>query len=82
LVECPELDATVFEVPPAIQAVLSELSALFAVPMELPPARACDHAIPLVPSASPVTVRPYRYAPALKDEIEKQLRDMLANDII
>jgi hypothetical protein len=52
------------------------------VPTELPPTRACDHAIPLVPGASTVTVCPYRYAPALKDEIEKQLRDMLANGII
>jgi hypothetical protein len=38
--------------------------------------------IPLVPGAKPVYVRPYRYSPALKDEIEKQVADMLAKGLI
>jgi hypothetical protein len=29
-----------------------------------------------------VHVRPYRYPPALKDEIEKQIAEMLSNEII
>lgn len=48
----------------------------------LPPKRACDHSIPLVPGAKPVHIRPYRYPPALKDEIEKQVANMLAKGII
>jgi hypothetical protein len=48
----------------------------------LPPARPCDHSIPLVPGAQPVQVRPYRYPPLLKDEIERQVTDMLKLGII
>lgn len=32
--------------------------------------------------AKPVYIRPYRYPPALKDEIEKQVQDMLQRSII
>jgi hypothetical protein len=35
-----------------------------------------------LPGAAPVQVRPYRYAPAPKNEIEKQIRDMLDKGII
>jgi len=48
----------------------------------LPPERSCDHAIPLVSGAKAVSIRPYRYPPALKDEIERQVADMLAKGII
>lgn len=56
---------------PELAALLAEFSFLFAPLSALPPQRACDHVIPLVPGAKPVYVRPYRYTPALKDEIEK-----------
>lgn len=52
--------------PSEIQAILDDYSAVFTIPSELPPERACDHAIPLLPGARPVNVRPYRYPPALK----------------
>nr|AAG46155.1 putative polyprotein [Oryza sativa Japonica Group] len=51
-------------------------------PTELPPKRYCDHSIPLVPVATPVNLRPYRFNPALKDEIEKQISDMLKSGVI
>jgi hypothetical protein len=35
-----------------------------------------------VPGARPVVVRPYRYAPALKDEIEAQVAEMINADLI
>lgn len=40
--------------------------------------------IPLVDGAAPVNIRPYRYryAPALKDEIEKQVQGMLQSGLI
>lgn len=38
--------------------------------------------IPLAPDTKPISVRPYRYPPKLKDEIEKQVADMLAQGII
>lgn len=69
-------------IPPEVQDILDEFAAVFRVLTELPPSRSCDHSIPLVPGASPVNVRPYRFAPALKTEIEKQVQEMLTNGII
>jgi hypothetical protein len=44
--------------------------------------RDCDHEIPLVEGARPVTVRPFQYPPALKTEIETQVDTMLQQGII
>ncbi|XP_066374606.1 uncharacterized protein [Miscanthus floridulus] len=63
--------------PPVLQALLDEFAELFVDPKELPPRRPCDHTIPLVAGAQPVSVRPYLYTPALKTEIEQQVSDML-----
>lgn len=68
--------------PVGLQALLDQYSSVFELPKGLPPARDCDHHIPLVPDARPVQMRPYRYAPALKTEIEKQVTEMLESDII
>lgn len=57
-------------VPPSVQALVTEFATLFEPISGLPPSRHCDHAIPLIPGAQPVFVRPYRYAPVLKSEIE------------
>ena len=38
--------------------------------------------IPLVSGAQPFTMRPYRYPPQLKDEIERQVHDMLQQGVI
>lgn len=59
------------EVPPAIQPLLQEVQDLFQAPTSLPPSRACDHEIMLVPGAQPIFIRPYRYPPKLKDEIDR-----------
>lgn len=69
-------------VPDAVQSLVHEFSHLFEEPSGLPPARDYDHTIPLIPGAVPVNVRPYRYTPAQKDEIEKQVKDMLQKGII
>jgi hypothetical protein len=55
---------------------------IFQSPTKLPPQRALDHHIPLIPGAAPVNVKPYRYSPAQKDEIETQFKDMLSNGVI
>ena len=52
------------------------------MPTELPPSRSCNHSIPLIPGAQPVFIRPYRYPPKLKDEIEAQVKEMLAQGFI
>lgn len=70
------------EVPPEIQAVLDQFAAVFYPPTELPPRRSCDHRIPLVDGARPVNIRPYRYTPELKSEIERQVPEMLASGVI
>ena len=51
---------------PDIQPVLKQFEHLFAEPTELPPRRECDHKIPLVPGASPVSVRQYALFPSLE----------------
>lgn len=66
----------------AVAALLTEFSTLFDEPKGLPPQRSFDHAIDLIPGATLVNIRPYRYNPAQKDEIEAQVADMLAQGII
>jgi hypothetical protein len=63
--------------PTEIQSLLDQYPTLFEDPTDLPPSRACDHAIPLIPGAISVNIRQYRYPPALKSEIEQQVADML-----
>jgi len=45
-----------------LQALLAEFDDLFATPVGLPPPRALDHLIYLLPNTLPIAVRPYRYA--------------------
>jgi hypothetical protein len=70
------------DLPAPIQQLLASFDQLFQEPQELPPSRSCDHSIPLIPSAQPVNVRPYRFSPAMKDEVETQVQDMLQQGII
>ena len=48
----------------------------------MPPQREFDHKITLTPGSRPVNLRPYRYSPEQKDEIEKQIVEMLRQGII
>lgn len=68
--------------PAAVQAVVQQHASLFEPPDSLPPSRAFDHQIPLIPGTKAVNVRPYRYSPSQKDEIERQIKEMLTNGII
>ncbi|WVZ49071.1 hypothetical protein U9M48_000452 [Paspalum notatum var. saurae] len=61
---------------------MKEFASVFEVPTELPPSRSCDHSIPLIAGAQPVNIRPYRYTPAMKNEIEKQVKEMLDSGVI
>jgi len=70
------------QLPAEIADLLVEFQVVFSVPTELPPIRDCDHSIPLIEGARPVNVRPYRYPPHLKDEIERQVTEMLKQGII
>lgn len=66
------------EVLSEVQPLLAEFADVFQEPCTLPPRRAHDHAIHLLPGAVPVNVRPYRYSPLQKDEIERQVAEMIA----
>ncbi|WVZ82556.1 hypothetical protein U9M48_029810 [Paspalum notatum var. saurae] len=77
-----QLSSVSNSVPPEISALLSEYTPLFAPVDGLPLVRGCEHSIPLIPGAKPVSVRPYRYPPALKTEIEQQVQDLLSKGLI
>lgn len=69
-------------IQPVVQELIQEFQSVFAEPKGLPPKRRCDHKIPLVEGAQPVNLRPYRYNPELKDEIERQIAEMLDSGVI
>lgn len=69
-------------VPPPIQQLIDEFADLFESPTALPPSRACNHKISLLPGAQPVFIRPYRHPPKLKDEIKAQVQEMLSQGLI
>lgn len=68
--------------PVQVQDIIQQFAAIFELPKGMPPIRDCDNQIPLLPGARPVQMRPYQYAPALKDEIEKQVAEMLQSGIV
>lgn len=65
------------DVPPQIQQLLGEFTEVFNEPSSLPQHMKFDHAISILPGATPVNCRPYRYNPQQKDKIEKQVNAML-----
>jgi hypothetical protein len=69
-------------VPPEVQSILDKFASIFAEPEELPPHRAVSRSIPLIEGARPVQIRPYRLAPELKNEVEKQIAEMLQSGVI
>ena len=50
---------------------------VFQKPQGLPPKRDNDHAIILKARVKPISVKPYKYAYHHKDEIEKQMNELL-----
>jgi hypothetical protein len=70
------------ELSKQIQSLLNTYDDLFQEPTSLPPQRSFDHHIQLLPGAPLVIIRPYKYSPAQKDEIERQIAEMLKNGII
>jgi len=48
----------------------------------IPPLRTTDHKIPLLEGTNPVNVRHYRYPQFQKQEIEKQVEEMLHSSVI
>jgi hypothetical protein len=68
--------------PHPVKELLDKFKDLFAEPQSLPPRCAIDHQISLILRAQLVNVCPYHYSPHQKNEIEKQVHDMLQSRII
>jgi hypothetical protein len=62
--------------------LLDKFDRVFQSPTSLPPRRSRDHSITLVEVQVPVNVRSYRYPHHHKNEIEKQVKRMLATRVI
>ncbi|XP_058769721.1 uncharacterized protein LOC131643500 [Vicia villosa] len=67
---------------PVITKLITQNSSIFDPNPMLPPPRNSDHHITLQPSSSPVSVKPYRYPFSQKNEIEKQVTEMLQHQLI
>jgi hypothetical protein len=78
---CPP-DSLPEHIPEPVQAILAAYQDVFAEPKSLPPERHYDHAIPILPNDVPVNSKPYRYSPLHKDEIERQVKELLAAGLI
>ena len=76
-VDISEQPATIMPLPPEIQALIQQFSSLFEEPSGVPPNRSNSHTIPLIAGAQPFRLRPYRYNPAQKNEIEAQVSKLL-----
>jgi hypothetical protein len=81
-VDSETLSPTLYHIPEEIQELLDQFQSVFEAPSKLPPRKYCDHKIPLLPGATPVHSKPYRYTLALKDEIERKVQDMLQAGVI
>ena len=57
--------------PEDIQELIQQHGNLVQEPKTLPPHRQGDHSIPLLEGVQPVNIKPYRYNPMQKDEIER-----------
>ena len=67
---------------PEISALLTKYSCLFQPLTNLPPSTTTYHTINLLPNATPVNVKPYKYPYYQKQEIEEQVSAMLAKGFI
>jgi hypothetical protein len=65
-----------------LDLLLTEFKDIFASPTGLPPPRARDHRIHLLPDTAPVAVRPYRYPLLHKDELERQCHQLEQQGLI
>lgn len=65
-----------------MQAIIREFSELLQEPFSLPPIQVIDHNISLKEGTKPVNVRPYRSAHYHKEEIKKQVQEMLSSGLV
>ena len=70
--------------PPRIQQLLKNFSDVMPpeLPKVLPPRRAIDHQIELIPGAKPPAKSPYRMSPPELAELKKQIEELLESGFI
>ena len=81
-VEADPQPASTAQTLPEIFALISKYSSLFHPHTNLPPSRPTDHSITLLPNATLVNAKPYKYPYYQKQEIEDQVAAMLAKGFI
>ncbi|XP_020186159.1 uncharacterized protein [Aegilops tauschii subsp. strangulata] len=69
-------------IPECLQPILDDFVDVFGEPEGLPPKRSCNHKIQLLPGAQPFSIRVYRHKPEQKDEIERQVAELLKSGVI
>lgn len=62
-----------------LDVLLGKYAKVFWELTGLPPQRASAHAITLLPGQEPINVRPYHYPHHQKNEIERQVQELLKN---
>ena len=77
-----ERSETVKELPLPIAQTLQHYAGVFQKPVGLPPVRGREHAIVLLDSSKPISVRPYRYPHAHKEVMERMVKEMLEEGLI
>ena len=65
-----------------MQRLLEDYASLFEEPTKLPPIREIEHHITLKEGTEPINVRPHHYAHFQKEEIKKQVSEMLKMGLI
>ncbi|KAD7479902.1 hypothetical protein E3N88_03038 [Mikania micrantha] len=64
-------------IPDPLKPLLKTHTTVFLEPNTLPPVRTQTHSINLFPNSTPPNIRPYRYPHVQKNEIEKQVQQLL-----
>lgn len=69
-------------IPNPLQPILQQYQRVFQESKSLPPIRSHNHKIPLKPHIDPINIRSYRHNYQQKNEVERQIQEMLAIGII
>ena len=65
-----------------VDTLRQQYADVFAEPSGLPPDRGVKHVVPLVPDSQPPFQRMYRLAPSELKEVQRQITDLLAKQLI
>lgn len=76
------IEAGKMVVSEGVNTILKEFSEVFQEQIQLPPKRTQVHRINLLPEHGPVNVRPYKYPHHQKEEIERQVEELLKAGVI